>query len=529
MKKTILLSSIIVFLFSNCRKDDDLDPVTRKESISGFVQKGPFINGTSIMINELDHHLSQTGKTYNTQIADNQGSFELRNVELVSEYISLRADGFYFNEILGKQSTAQITLFALSDVSDKSTVNVNILSHLEKPRIEYLVSQGSGFSEAKIQAQREVLDIFGFSLADVQSSELLDITRPGENNGILLAASLITHGFRTEGELTELLANISNDLKENGVLDNKKTGSQLINHASYLDPASIRNNLIKRYSEIGVEAEIPDFEKYLESFIENTGFEVTESLIDYPEHGLYGQNILDPAQTIYDPDAQYMTQFSLAANLAMGTSLKIKITALQGGIWYYSPSANWFVADFDFNTRSQYFTAVNPGVSCDLMMLFQNGRFLVEYFEMNSDQPTRTKIITVGPEDESGTIRFIGVTESGCNGEIFNSTKAEYDYADDYLETAVNYLITGDTLNVMVDINYLCNAQFVYGTEIVNDTLIITIRDSSLTQYNACYCIYTWNFLFTDFEKKEYPFIIQFYDSTSIDHPLAEGVIDLSG
>ncbi len=530
MKKIILLSLIIAFLFSNCSREDDLKPVILKESISGLVQKGPFINGTGIMINELDELLSQTGKTYNTQIANNQGSFELRNVQLVSNYVSLRADGFYYNEILGKQSTAQITLYALSDISDKSTVNVNILSHLEKPRIEYLVSQGSGFSEAKIQAQSDVLNIFGFSLPEVQASELLDISKAGENNGILLASSLILHGFRTEGELTELLANISNDIKETGILGNSGSGSQLINHALYLDTTSIRNNLIKRYSEIGVEAEIPNFERYLKNFIENTDFEVTESLIEYPVDGLYGQNILDPAKTSYDPEAQDMTQYSLAANLARGTSLKIKITALKGGYWYYDQfsSKNWNITQFDISNKSQYFTAINSDESCDLRMLFDPGEFLIEYFEMNSDEPTRTKIITVGSEIESGSIRFIGALESGCHGETFANLKTEIDYADDYLETEVNYTVTGDTLNVIVDINYLCSAQFGYDTEIINDSLIITIRDTSHTQYNECYCIYTWNLLFTDFEQKEYPFIIQFYDSPSIDHTLSEGVIDLS-
>jgi hypothetical protein len=530
MKKIILLSAIIVLIFSNCQREDDPDPVIRKESISGFVQKGPFINGTSIMISELDYLLSQTGKTYNTQIENNQGSFELRNVTLVSDYVSIRADGFYYNEILGKQSAAQVTLYALSDISDKSTVNVNILSHLEKPRIEYLVAQGSGFPEAKIQAQGEVLNIFGFSLPDAQSSELLDITKTGENNAILLATSLILHGFRSEGELTELLANISNDLKENGVLDNRNSGSQLVNHALYLDKTSIRNNLIKRYSDIGVEADIPDFEKYITSFLDNTDFEITESLIEYPEHGLYGQNILDLAKTTYDPEAQYMTQYSLAANLAQGTSLKIKITALKSGIWYYSGGSpkNWSITQFDFSARSQLFRAINSNESCDLMMYFDPGEFLVEYFEMNSDEPTRTKIISVGSANESGSIRFIGVLESGCHDEKSGDLKKEIDYPDDYLETAVNYTVTGDTLDVKVDINYLCSAKFGYETEVINGTLIITIMDTSYTQNNSCYCIYTWNFMFTDFEQKEYPFIIKFAEGYPIGYPVAEGVIDLS-
>ena len=170
--KFILLLSF-VFMIS-CKKENVNNPIetqpVQKEKISGFVQKGPFISGTSISINELKNDLSQTGKTFNTQILDNKGSFEMNNIELVSNYVSLRADGFYFNEILGERSNSQITLYALSDISDKITMNVNILSHLEKTRVEYLISQGIEFQEAKKQAQTDILDIFKFSSISIDPS-----------------------------------------------------------------------------------------------------------------------------------------------------------------------------------------------------------------------------------------------------------------------------------------------------------------------------------------------------------------------
>ena len=43
--------------------------------------------------------------------------------------------GFYFNEISNSLSEAQLTLFALSNLSGKTSLNVNILTHLEKNRI----------------------------------------------------------------------------------------------------------------------------------------------------------------------------------------------------------------------------------------------------------------------------------------------------------------------------------------------------------------------------------------------------------
>ncbi|MBU1368964.1 MAG: hypothetical protein KJ578_00120 [Bacteroidetes bacterium] len=392
--KSIILSIIItaIFILNSCSKDEKSIPIIKKEHISGFVQKGPFINGTSISINELNADLSQTGKMYNTQITDNKGSFEIGNIELVSNYISLRADGFYFNEILGEQSTSQITLYALSDISDKTTVNTNVLSHLEKPRVEYLESQGVVFSEAKSQAQSEILDIFNISTPLTESSEVLDISQDGDNNAILLATSLILQGYRTEAEVTELLSNISTDIREDGALTNNSIGSQLINHAIYLDTTSIRNNLVDRYSDLGVNAEIPYFEKYIRNFIDSTTFEITENLIEYPTTGLYGENILDLEKESYNGE-----NFSLAADLAMGTELKIKITALGTGFWFFTDdsSTNWLITQFDDVTKSQYFTAIDSDKSCDLNIQFNSGTFLIEYFEMGVSEPNRTKIITI--------------------------------------------------------------------------------------------------------------------------------------
>jgi hypothetical protein len=49
-------------------------------SISGYIQKGPFINGTSLTVYELAQNFSQTGSSYSSQVYDNIGSFEIVNI-----------------------------------------------------------------------------------------------------------------------------------------------------------------------------------------------------------------------------------------------------------------------------------------------------------------------------------------------------------------------------------------------------------------------------------------------------------------
>ena len=170
-------------------------------SLGGQAQKGPFNNGTAINVAELTNTLSPTGRNFSTNISDNTGKFSVPNVQLVSPYVELRANGFYFNEVTNEISDAQLTLYALSNLSGKSSINVNILTHLERDRMKVLMSGDAlqTFAQAKLQAQEEVFAIFGLSRANVPDSELLDISQGGAANAKLLAISAIIQGDLSVG------------------------------------------------------------------------------------------------------------------------------------------------------------------------------------------------------------------------------------------------------------------------------------------------------------------------------------------
>ena len=119
MKKLILLLFIpFVFTCSSDSSNDDTNPdqqfFIENAVVNGFAQKGPFLNGSSIILSELDENFNPTGLNYTTQIIDNSGIFEINGVSLVSPFATLRVDGFYFNEVCGVQSNSQITLNAIS-------------------------------------------------------------------------------------------------------------------------------------------------------------------------------------------------------------------------------------------------------------------------------------------------------------------------------------------------------------------------------------------------------------------------------
>jgi hypothetical protein len=286
----------------------------------------------------------------------------------------------------------------LSDLTDKTNLNVNILSNLEKSRVEFLIANGSNFSNAKKQAQAEILKIFEMENAAISESELLDITASGEGNAMLLALSLILQGYLTVSDLSELLANISTDIREDGVLNSQILGSRLINNAKIIKLDQVRENLVSRYESLGVELAIPAFEKYITLFIDSTDFEFTGG-IKYPETGNFGINILAKGRTEYSSGT-----YSMKAVLPEGTSLKVKI--LGEFHWYYpafQTETGWKASEWN-NENSRIFTSTRTGEIDFEMMLasFQSdssrtytNKIDIQVYENDSVEPTWEKEIKI--------------------------------------------------------------------------------------------------------------------------------------
>ncbi len=262
-----LLFCTVLFQFNGCNEEE---PQLFKKDLSGHAEKGPYTIGSSVLISELNASLEQTGKTFTTQINDNSGSFDFGEIALQSKFVEFNANGYYFDEVKGELSAGPLNLYALADISDASTVNVNILTHLERPRVQFLVKNNNTFEEAKKIAQSEILALFGLNATELASSETLDISGEGEGNGILLALSIILQHDLSVAQLTEQLAAISNDLKEDGTVD-ASVIANLRTASLTLDLEEIRLNLIDRYSEIGSSITVPSFEQYVNKFLEYSG------------------------------------------------------------------------------------------------------------------------------------------------------------------------------------------------------------------------------------------------------------------
>ena len=98
-------------------------------TVSGKVQKGPYIQGTEITVRELDSSMTPTGNTFTGSIDDNTGSFSIKGT-LTNKIVELAADGFYFNEVSGSLSSAKLSLQAFADLTDSSSCSINHLTYL---------------------------------------------------------------------------------------------------------------------------------------------------------------------------------------------------------------------------------------------------------------------------------------------------------------------------------------------------------------------------------------------------------------
>ncbi|MFI5220679.1 MAG: hypothetical protein ACHQK8_00020 [Bacteroidia bacterium] len=285
-------TSIIFFIFglslcfNTCKKETTPDNSTNtsngvsKSKITGKSQKGPFINGSTVTLYEVDPALNQTGKSFVGQILDNTGFFQLSSISLISSFAEFKADGFYFNEVTGNASVAPITLYAVTDLTAKSQVNINVLSHLEMQRVQFLLPS-IGFAAAKVQARSEILNIFGITKPTIGEFETLDIADTTDDDAILLAISAILLGHRTESQLSQLLSDIITDIRTDGILNSSSTGTALINDAKYLDTAAIANNIRTRYASFGMTVSVPNFGKYIYQFINTSSYTFTNR-IQYP-------------------------------------------------------------------------------------------------------------------------------------------------------------------------------------------------------------------------------------------------------
>jgi len=419
MRTRLMLNYFLVFMCffffftTSCKKDK---PQTY--SISGKAQKGPFVTGANITINELNENLEQTGKSFTSSISADDGSFSLNSVELLSEIALITVNGYYYDEHLNIVQNGVLNLQALVDISGKTKINVNALTHVLKDRIETLFKSGKSFQNAYKQAQNELTEsLFGISITNLNDFDQLDISASGSDNALLIAFSAMmlrrTDGVNDVSTLTELLTKIRTDFKDDGEINNTALKNQIWNNVRFLNPVHIKNNLTNKYQQMGINVNLSDFQFYLNKYVEKHA-PIIYTDYQYPPTSVLAShfytedvalvNLLD--KTLTQADSTESLVFAVITPLNESVKIRITPVSLQNS-FSYDPNPVFF----DFESGGWVIEKTEPKEFVittqrqNLLVSFKtpeiigghsNNYFplIIEYYENGSLTPTYSKTVT---------------------------------------------------------------------------------------------------------------------------------------
>ena len=247
------------------------------DSLIGFTQKGPFLKGSTVYLYELSdgRTLKQTNGNFTSNITRDDGRYKFLARDLVSQYAMVVVDGYYRNEVTGVSSNAPIRLKSITDMRKRSSVNVNILTHLEFDRVYHLVTRGDKdgkkltVKQAKRQAQKEILKIFHIELEENTDAEDMDVFGKTDADAALLAISILLQVGRTEAEMMALLTEISNEIVGTGTWEGVRADTikaQIADRVLSMDLAELRKNV----EGWGLSDSVGDFEKFIRKYIAET-------------------------------------------------------------------------------------------------------------------------------------------------------------------------------------------------------------------------------------------------------------------
>ncbi len=341
MKNVIYV--LAFFLVIACGKDDAPEQVQPQNySIEGVAQKGPYQIGATVTVSELDNQLNPTGKTYNTSVDNSFGHFQVPNATFSSKYVKVRVYGQYYHEIRkGVPVGEDLGLEAIVDLSQSTTVNVNVLTHLQQARMVKLVQDGASFSQARDQAYDELLDIFFLDHTLVDYPETIDLTDNTYSGAVLFAVSNIIanhQGARSGTHTPEVMNEISADFALDGTIDVVKMQEVLASGALFLELNTPRENLIDKYATLGKSINPKVSTKILKNFLNQTTFPSLASGV-FPSSSGAKLSLLTIEDTLFlDKSKQYMLSVDPSQSTAF-SSINIFVRTLSGS--YSTPGVSW--------------------------------------------------------------------------------------------------------------------------------------------------------------------------------------------
>jgi hypothetical protein len=244
-------------------------------SMSGAIQKGPFIIGANVVVSMLDPNTANpTGASFPTLTRTDLGEFDLTLP--ATGAAEIQTTGVYFDEVLGYVSSTAITLRALASfpVSGPREVHVNALTHLGHLRAKKLVGEGASFEAAIAQAEAELRAALPLATnLEVGAGTDLDILGgDSDANAYLFALSCVLGqaGLARAGGLQELITVVALDLENDGALG-AALREELARGARVLHADRCTTNMEVYVAYTGSSRTVPDIYRALDFDLDGSG------------------------------------------------------------------------------------------------------------------------------------------------------------------------------------------------------------------------------------------------------------------
>lgn len=360
--------------------------------ITGKIEKGPFSKGSIISFYELDSNLAQNGKSYSTTIDDNEGNYDLKASGIGGKMLRVQTDGFYFNEVSNSLSNSRIVLTGISKVDSSEKVNVNVLTHIERRRVQHLISnKGYSYDSAKRVAISELLNVFNVKKENVTRSEKISLFN--DTSDVLLNISILLQGYRTDAQLSELLSDFSNDFFNDGTIDDSAINKKIYNHIYFIDTSVITQNIKSKFNYTPNTYSI--YKKYLKN--NSKYFDASYMPISFPTPFNGKKNFLE---RIKNDTTNVGGCLMFVNNGIPGITFKVIIKSdelwvVGRNIWGFNGGEGWSWTTWQVdNFGNQSFYTKNP--VGEINIGFNPGKYYLYFYEpASSPNPTFTKTLVV--------------------------------------------------------------------------------------------------------------------------------------
>ena len=188
--------------------------------------------------------------------------------------------------------------------------------------------------------------------------------------------------------------------------NDESIGEELINAINTANLQDIRQSIEQRYAGLEVEYEIPDFERYVNQFIENFGIEPTNQFI-YPASGSNGLNYLNPEVKVAKLNWDEVWGHFIV-DIPVGRSLKFDVIHDETlGIETFSAN-NLVWGSFeriDGTIGHNLFECTSTG-ECSVNVVFmyspgpstRSNLVTFDYYEDGASEPTISRILQIEAE-----------------------------------------------------------------------------------------------------------------------------------